>query len=104
MKTKSYLILTLWIFLLLAGSFACKKEDPCESKTCLNGGTCDSGDCNCSERWTGEDCGTQQTPTAIKLSKLELTKYPAKTTAGGNWGPSDGPDVYIKIYKGTTLI
>lgn len=103
-KIKSYLILMLWGLLLLGGSFACKKTDPCESKTCLNGGTCDSGNCNCTERWTGETCGTQKTPTSIKLTKLELTKYPAKTTTGGNWDPSDGPDVYMKIYKGTTLI
>ena len=105
MKTKSYFFyLALAGFLLLFGAISCKKEDPCESKTCLNGGTCDNGNCGCTERWTGETCGTQQTPKAIKFTKLELTKYPAKTTTGGNWDPSDGPDVYMKIYKGTTLI
>lgn len=104
-QAKSYLrYLFLCGLLILSSTFSCKKEDPCESKTCLNGGTCNDGNCQCTEGWTGEDCGKQQTPASIKITKLELTKYPAKTTTGGNWDPSDGPDVYMKIYKGTTLI
>lgn len=36
---------------------ACK-EDPCESVTCLNGGTCIEGICECREGYEGATCET----------------------------------------------
>jgi hypothetical protein len=93
-----------WILALCLLALACDKADPCESKTCLNGGTCNEGTCQCTERWTGEDCGAQKTPTLLKISQIQVNKYPEKNASNGNWDASDGPDLYLKLVKGTTLV
>jgi hypothetical protein len=105
MKEKSKILsLSLWALLLFLLPLSCKKADPCESKTCLNSGTCNDGTCQCTERWTGEDCGTQKTPKSIKITQFTLSKHPEKTPTGESWDASGGPNVYIKLIKGTTLI
>ena len=40
---------------------SCKKDDPdpCESVTCLNGGTCSDGNCSCATGYEGSTCGTE---------------------------------------------
>ena len=38
---------------------SCKEDDPCEGVSCLNGGTCDNGTCDCDAGYEGTDCGTQ---------------------------------------------
>jgi hypothetical protein len=99
---QSFSLFALVFFVLMV--LACKKEDPCANTGCLNGGTCNDGSCACTERWTGADCAKQKTPTKLKITRIDLTKYPAKTPAGADWDNGDGPDVYVKIIKGTTLI
>jgi len=34
-------------------------SDPCKDVTCLNGGTCVSGTCNCTDGYEGTDCSTE---------------------------------------------
>ena len=41
--------------------FSCQK-DPCENLTCLNGGTCVDGDCDCPDGFIGPDCGLELDP------------------------------------------
>lgn len=36
-----------------------KDEDPCEDVTCLNGGTCNDGNCNCATGYEGSRCETK---------------------------------------------
>lgn len=38
---------------------SCKEDDPCEGVSCLNGGTCANGTCDCDAGFEGSDCGTQ---------------------------------------------
>ncbi|MEN9347482.1 MAG: hypothetical protein RLZZ77_993 [Bacteroidota bacterium] len=38
---------------------SCKEDDPCEGVSCLNGGTCVDGNCDCDAGFEGTDCGTQ---------------------------------------------
>src|SRR5438128_7153513 len=33
-------------------------SDPCKDVTCLNGGVCDNGSCNCAVGYEGSDCST----------------------------------------------
>jgi len=59
--------LTIQNFLMLAILFlglgmlttSCE-QDPCEDVTCLNGGSCEDGDCVCPDRYTGEECETDK--------------------------------------------
>jgi len=50
--TIQHLSVFLFTLLLLASC----SSDPCEEVTCLNGGTCDDGSCDCPDGWTGTDC------------------------------------------------
>ena len=39
--------------------FTACDDDPCKDVTCLNGGTCVSGTCNCAAGYEGTDCSTK---------------------------------------------
>jgi len=107
MKSKVLLGFAVTTLLLTATVLnSCKKEEPdlCEGVTCLNGGTCVNGECDCPEGYTGPDCGKQDTPSKIRISKIKITKFPSYNN-GSDWDTwSAGPDIYVTIYKGTTLI
>lgn len=38
---------------------SCKKDDPCDSVVCQNGGTCNDGSCACATGYEGTTCGTE---------------------------------------------
>lgn len=101
MKLASYLLLLA----LLA--FSCKKEttqaDLCEGVVCNNGGTCVNGDCSCPPGYTGPACEQEKTPVKIRVSSITLSSFPA-TDNGAGWDLTSGPDVYIEITQGTTLV
>lgn len=60
MKTLLKFLFTLAVILGVV-STGCKKEvDPCENVSCLNGGTCNNGNCACSEGYEGSTCGTEE--------------------------------------------
>lgn len=82
----------------------CETKDLCYNISCKNGGSCVNGLCNCPAGYSGSDCSKQVTPTKIRITKIELTKFPATTAAGGGWDPSDAPDIFIKFIKGTSVI
>lgn len=50
--------LALFIFCAVAMVAGCKKDDACDSITCLNGGTCDDGTCTCLAGYEGTTCQT----------------------------------------------
>jgi hypothetical protein len=52
--------LTALLIAVLLPLSGCKKDDPdpCQGKTCLNGGTCVSGTCSCANGYTGANCET----------------------------------------------
>lgn len=77
--------------------------DPCDGVTCYNGGTCINGTCSCPQGYTGPACESQVTPTKIRISKVKITKFP-QYDGGSNWDIWDGPDIYVVIKKGSTLI
>lgn len=103
MKKISFLSLSIAMIVLTTVFNSCKK-DPCLNTTCLNGGTCANGQCNCPSGWSGSDCSVQVTPTKIKITKIELLKFPPTTTSGGGWDLTDGPDLFVKVLKGTTTL
>ena len=45
--------------------------DLCENITCLNGGVCNAGVCDCTAGYTGDSCQTGTKHFLYKLSKFE---------------------------------
>lgn len=58
-KRKSFAFYT-FLSCLLAFSFSFESctKDPCEAISCLNGGTCANGACNCPVGYSGSNCAT----------------------------------------------
>lgn len=93
----------LLIIALLLTVASCTKDttvDPCDKTTCLNGGHCANGNCVCPEGYGGADCSQPITPRKMKISKIEVTKFPATDINGAGWDPSSGPDIHIQLLKG----
>ena len=84
---------------------SCQKNDadPCDKTACLNGGHCANGECICPEGYGGADCSQPITPKKIKISKIEVTKFPA-TDNGAGWDLTSGPDIYLQLLKGDASI
>ncbi len=78
--------------------------DPCAGINCLHGGVCVTGYCDCPTGWTGYNCGDEDYPTAVKVTKIVLTSYIDTDVSGNPWDASDGPDLYININEGTGAI
>jgi hypothetical protein len=87
-----------------AGTYCQTAVDPCAAITCLNGGYCVNGLCSCPEGYTGPDCGQERTPSAINITKIEVTDWPPTKPSGAGWDLLDGPDIYLMIGRGTTYI
>lgn len=79
----------------------CESFDPCFGVVCLNGGTCVNGICDCLTGYTGPDCGQQVTPSRIRISKIEVTRFPATDNNGAGWDLTSGPDIYVEFLKGS---
>ena len=105
MKKLIFLLLTVCglTFVLIS---SCKKEtkDPCEGITCLNGGTCANGSCNCPQGYSGSNCSQQLTPTKVTITKVQVTRFPATDAGGAGWDPTSGPELYPKISLGSSTI
>ncbi|MGH1336566.1 MAG: calcium-binding EGF-like domain-containing protein [Aureispira sp.] len=56
MKNLSFILIPFFCIALLFSS--CTEQDACADITCLNGGTCDSGECDCPAGYSGELCAT----------------------------------------------
>jgi len=92
--------LFIFLIILFALSFSNCTGDPCENKVCEHNGICDSGDCLCSERYTGDLCQNEVVPTAVKLNTFVVRTHDVKPN-GDPWDDEPGnaayPDVYFKI-------
>jgi len=85
---------------------SCSKEepDPCANITCVNGGDCVNGDCLCPPEYTGPDCSQEKPPVKMRVSSIKLTQFPTTRSDGSSWDFSNGPDVYLAIYKNNNFI
>jgi hypothetical protein len=96
MKNKVFFqILFLSFSLVLISS--CKKDDPCEQISCLNGGTCVNGSCDCPQGFSGPDCSNQVTPSSMRITNIKVTRFPPTDSNGGGWDFSSGGDIYVTM-------
>lgn len=98
---------TLILFTILALGLAfsgCQKEptDPCDNITCLNGGSCVNGTCECPTGYEGADCRLLKTPSSMTIESVVLTDYPTTTSTGASWDVNDGADLFISLNTGNT--
>lgn len=113
---KLFKVITISVVLLF---FSCEKQndeesnvsvnDPCQYVTCFNGGECVDGDCWCLDGYSGPYCSEIVKPIKMRVSQVQLSSYDVVTSSGGAWddsflGGSSGPDIYIKLYKGSSLL
>jgi len=70
------------VLLLFIGSCS---NDPCKGVTCQNGGTCQSGSCNCPAGYSGSSCQTINTPTSMAVTQITVTGFPSLNPSGNDW-------------------
>lgn len=104
---KKIILLTLAIIGITINN-SCKKDDPkpsdpCQNITCLNGGYCANGQCVCPKGYTGANCSQQVTPSQMRITKIEVTRFPA-TDGGAGWDLTSGPDIYPTFSLGSSTI
>lgn len=97
-KTAAIAVLLMTALCLMP---SCSKDDslsdPCARVTCLNGGTCANGSCNCPTGFTGSDCGTARIPSRVIITKIVVTRYPATFE-------TNAPDLRPKMSLNSTQI
>jgi hypothetical protein len=103
MRNLNRLFISTIILLVVVVFNSCSKPDPCENISCLNGGYCANGDCVCPQGYTGPDCSQQITPSKIRITKIEVTRFPA-TDNGAGWDLTSGPDILPTILLGSNVI
>jgi hypothetical protein len=78
--------------------FVACSGDPCETSMCHNGGVCIDGLCDCPDRYTGPQCDEQVTPDVMRITSVELLRFPGFTPNSDKpWDAEDGPDVFFKL-------
>src|SRR5690242_19831451 len=106
MKLKfSALALMLWLSFSIA---SCSSEnnsdpvDPCSQTTCINGGTCIDGSCQCPEGYYGANCELQKTPESVRITNIVVREFNNFDPNGNAWDTSISgplPDIYVSLYK-----
>lgn len=101
MNSIKFFILTPLLIMIFV---SCSKEkDPPQPKNSSSGG----GTSTCNSGYTGTNCTTQITPSAIRVNKVVVTKF-TQYDGGSNWDVLDvgdsRPDLYITLSLGPSIL
>jgi hypothetical protein len=95
---------------LISALPSCRKDaddiqkDLCLGIICQNGGQCVNGQCECPPQYTGPSCAQEKPPVKMRVTNIQLNSFPPTDPNGGGWDVFDGPDVYITISQGSTIL
>lgn len=122
----------LFLFAIAFALTTCKKssEDKCAGKSCLNGGVCNDGTCNCPGGYSGPNCethdpcygitclhggtcangicncppgyGGSDCGTELQPTAVTVTSIDLTTYPVLGYDFSNGPDVFLSINTGTS--
>ena len=100
------IIILLFVLVLNLNCSSDASAPPCTPISCLNGGVSrpDCG-CNCPQGFTGNNCGTQITPSSITITKIRVKKF-LDTELGDWWDtfPNSDADIYVKLVNANSAI
>lgn len=81
------------------------KETPCTPIPCLNNGISNNEcGCNCPLGFGGANCGNIITPSKVIITKAIVRSFNNLNNNGVGHDLTNGPDIYIKINSGSTVI
>jgi hypothetical protein len=104
MKKNIFFTLLTLSFLLSCSSDS-DTETPCNPIACLNNGISNSDcGCDCPQGFGGVNCGTVLTPSKVIITKVIIKAFDNLNTSGIGHDLANGPDIYIKINSGTTVL
>mmetsp|Transcript_16905 Transcript_16905/g.25823 ORF Transcript_16905/g.25823 Transcript_16905/m.25823 type:complete len:207 (+) Transcript_16905:16-636(+) len=83
-------------------------SDPCDDVTCLNGGECDDGNCDCPPGYFGSDCSSLDLEVSITIHSISVSNYP-QTDNGNAWddpiiGTSTPPDIQWRFTRANNSV
>lgn len=91
-------------FLVALTTMGCSSDadsESCPTINCQNGGTFTNCECYCPDGYSGVDCGTQITPTRIKVTKITVKRFPNYDNDGLEWDITDGPEIFVRLGQGS---
>ncbi|MBA3648333.1 MAG: calcium-binding EGF-like domain-containing protein [Chitinophagales bacterium] len=100
------------VIVMILVVFACSDKDntlttdACYGTSCLNGGTCLNGSCNCPQGYAGFHCETKLTPVSLTITGIEVSLFPLTDFSDNMWDASDrsNPDPYILLNPGPATV
>ncbi len=100
MKTTQWFRSTAWVFAVasVVAWSGCGKK--CTEESCLNGGVCVDGECNCPPGYSGNSCEKENTPKSLTVRKIKLVNIARTYPSGREFDPAEFPDVYVVIRRG----
>ena len=101
-------IIALLIVLMLnvnCSSDSDSSTPACSPIPCLNGGTSNANcGCDCPQGYSGTNCGNITTPSKVIITKVVVKSFNNLNNSGIGHDIANGPDIYIKINNGSTVI
>ncbi len=104
---KNLFKITAFVFLTLnfLGCSSDSSETPCTTIACLNNGVSNSDcGCDCPLGYSGTNCGTIVTPSKVIITKVVVKAFNNLNSGGIGYDLANGPDIYIKINSGNTVL
>ena len=94
------------LLLLFVLAFFISCGNPCKKVTCENGGICIDRNCVCKPGFDDIDCSFKIIPKLIRVTKIDVLKFPLKDSNGFVWDAGNTADIFpaIRSFSGGPFI